>query len=79
VGPAGTPACAVRYGVRFRWALSYDEMREILFEKGLFDVRVIPGMTVPDNLDAPFSLHSKARMTPPARTSRWAGGLCGSR
>jgi len=62
LGPAGTPAGSVRYGVRFRWAMSYDEMREILFEEGLFDVRVVPGMTVPDDLDAQFSLHTKARI-----------------
>jgi len=46
----------VRYDVRFRCALSYDEMREILFEEGLFDMRVVPGMTVPDDLDAQFSM-----------------------
>ena len=31
-----------------QWASSYDELRELLYEAGLFDVRVVPGMTVPD-------------------------------
>ena len=48
LGPAGTPSAAVRYGLRFRWAQSYDEMRAILYDEGLFDMRVVPGMTVPE-------------------------------
>jgi len=38
------------------------EKRAILFDEGLFDVRVVPGMTVPDDLDAQFSPHTKARI-----------------
>jgi hypothetical protein len=48
------------YGFRFHWAKSYDEMREILFNEGLFDIRAIPGMTIPEDLSAKFSLHTKA-------------------
>jgi hypothetical protein len=62
LGPAGSPGAAVRYGLRFRWAATYDEMRQILFEEGSFDTRVVPGMTVPEDLDAQFSLHTKARI-----------------
>ena len=62
LGPAGAPSAAVRYGLRFRWAQSYDEMRTILYDEGLFDMRVVPGMTVPNDLDALFSLHTKARV-----------------
>jgi hypothetical protein len=50
------------YGVRFQWAKSYDEMREIFFKEGLFDIRVVPGMTVPEDLSAQFSLHTKAKI-----------------
>ena len=39
-----------------------DELRALLYDAGLFDVRVVPGMTVPENLTARFSLHSKARI-----------------
>src|SRR5262249_33431150 len=52
----------VSYGFRFRWAKSYDEMREILFEEGLFDIRAVPGMTIPEDLTAKFSLHTKAKI-----------------
>ena len=50
------------YGFRFHWAKSYDEMREILFKEGLFDVRVVPGMTIPEDLSAKFSLRTKAKI-----------------
>ncbi|GBC78217.1 hypothetical protein HRbin08_01704 [bacterium HR08] len=60
--PAGAPGSAVRYGVRFQWAWSYAEMREILYREGLFDIRVVPGMTVPEDLTALIALRTKARI-----------------
>ncbi len=59
---AGQPSSRASYGFRFRWASSYDELRALLYEEGLFDVRVVPGMTVPEDLAARFSLHTKARV-----------------
>jgi len=59
---AGEPSSRVEYGFRFRWASSYDELRSFLYEEGLFDVRVVPGMTVPEDLAARFSLHTKAKI-----------------
>jgi hypothetical protein len=56
------PGAKASYGFRMQWASSYDELRHLLFEEGLFDVRVAPGMTIPDNLTARFSLHTKARL-----------------
>jgi len=50
-----------RYGFRFQWANSYAELREILYKEGLFDVRVVPGMTV-RGPDGPFrAAHASAR------------------
>lgn len=51
-----------RYGFRMQWANSYDELRNALYDNGLFDVRVAPGMTVPSDLTTKFSLHTKARI-----------------
>ena len=59
---AGSRAASVTYGLRFRWADSYDHMRQILFDEGAFDVRVVPGMTVPEDLEARMSLHTRARI-----------------
>jgi len=62
LAPAGKPGSKVSYGFRMQWAGSYEELRESLYREGLFDVRVVPGMTVPENLTARFSLHTKAKI-----------------
>ncbi len=51
-----------QYGFRFQWASSYDELRELLYQSGHFDVRVAPGMTVPTDLTARIALRTKARI-----------------
>ena len=57
--PQGKPGDSVMYGFRFRWASNYKEVRTILYEEGLFDVHVIPGMTVPSDLSATLSLRGR--------------------
>jgi hypothetical protein len=56
------PGQKTSYGFRMQWAQSYDELRDLIYQAGLFDVRVVPGMTVPDDLTARFSLRTKARI-----------------
>ncbi len=62
LGAAGSKDSKANYGFRFHWAKSYDEMRDILFNEGLFDIRAVPGMTIPDDLTAKFSLRTKAKI-----------------
>ncbi len=59
---AGQSGSRASYGFRLEWAASYDELRDLIYQAGLFDVRVVPGMTVPDDLTTEFSLHTKARI-----------------
>jgi hypothetical protein len=59
---AGRTGSKASYGFRMQWASSYDDLRDLIYRAGLFDVRVVPGMTIPDNLTARFSLHTKARI-----------------
>ncbi len=59
---AGEKGSTAEYGFRLQWVNSYDAMREALYENGLFDTRVIPGMTIPRGLKARFSLHTKNRI-----------------
>ena len=81
LGPAGSPGAVARYGFRFHWADSYDEMRQILYDEGLFDVRVVPGMSVPADLSARFALHTRADIEsidaeyPASTTIRYLGEL----
>lgn len=49
----------LKYCFRIVWADSWDMMRQLLYEEGLFDIRVVPGMTIPTDLKAQFSLHTK--------------------
>ena len=57
--PAGRKAS---YGFRLQWASSYEDLRRRIFDAGLFDVRVAPGMTVPIDLGARIALHTKAKI-----------------
>jgi hypothetical protein len=80
-----TPGRKASYGFRMQWASSYEELRDLIYQAGLFDVRVVPGMTVPTNLNARFSLHTKARIEsvtaefPAQTTSRRCGATLPAR
>jgi len=62
LGPAGSPEAEAAYGFRFRWADGYDGVRDVLCDEGLIDVNVVPGMTVPSDLEAMFSLRTKEKI-----------------
>ncbi|TRZ90060.1 hypothetical protein D4R89_05085 [bacterium] len=47
------------YVFKFRWADGYDGVRDVLYDEGLVDVNVVPGMTVPRDLDARLSLRTR--------------------
>lgn len=59
LNPAGSNGDRTEFGFRLQWVNSYEAMRDALYENGLFDVRVTPGMTLPQGLDATFSLRTK--------------------
>ncbi|MHC4706638.1 MAG: DUF5695 domain-containing protein [Planctomycetota bacterium] len=49
----------VSYGFRFHWAQDYHAVRDVLHDHGAFDINVVPGMVVPSDLHAMFSLRTK--------------------
>jgi hypothetical protein len=51
------------YGFKFRWANDYAGIRNILVEEGLIDVQVMPGMTIPSDLEATIALRTKQTIT----------------
>jgi Family of unknown function (DUF5695) len=61
--PNGAAGDSASYGFRFRWAPDYDGVRNVLYQEGLFDVNVVPGMTVPTDLTTQFSLHTRNQIT----------------
>jgi len=55
------PGDTLRYGFRFSWAGDYDAIRQVLVTAGLPDIRIVPGMTVPNNLTVKFAIRSSSR------------------
>jgi len=51
------------YGFVFRWAKDYEGIRNILVEEGLIDVRVLPGMSVPTDLDTEIALRTQQKIS----------------
>jgi hypothetical protein len=48
-----------KYGLKFQLAANIDKVREAIYDEGGLDVRIIPGMTLPDNLDALCAIRCK--------------------
>jgi hypothetical protein len=61
LAPTGLPGDAITYGFKFQWADDYESVRDLLYVEGLCDVQVVPGMTVPEDLFALFSLRTRHR------------------
>lgn len=57
--PKGKEGDFANYGFKFVWGQDYDGVRDVLYNNGAFDINVIPGMTLPNNLYAKFSLRTK--------------------
>jgi len=53
------PGEAKAYVFKLFWAQDYDAVRQGLYDEGKFDIHVVPGMTVPEDLCAMFSLRTR--------------------
>lgn len=58
----GTDDATVTYRFRFRFAANEDAVRDVLYDEGLFDTQVLPGMALPVDLPALISLRTKAEV-----------------
>jgi hypothetical protein len=47
-----TPGANKTYGFCFQTVQNTDQVRQTIFDKGGIDVRVVPGMTLPENMEA---------------------------
>ncbi len=52
------PGEAARYDFTFQWVSSYQEIRDLLFSNGQFDIDVVPGMVVPQGLSVRLSVRT---------------------
>ena len=57
--PKGTAGAVFTYTFRFQWANDFAGVRDVLFNEGKFDTSVVPGMVVPSDLPAMFSLRTR--------------------
>ncbi len=57
--PKFTPGDEITYGFKFRWADDDEDVRRILFEEGLFDIRMTPGPAVAAGEAVTLTLRSK--------------------
>ncbi|SFC83544.1 hypothetical protein SAMN04487907_109158 [Zunongwangia mangrovi] len=62
LAPKGENGDTISYSFNLKSAKSYDALRERIYENDLIDVRVVPGMTIPANQPAKFSLHTKTKI-----------------
>ncbi len=60
LAPTNSQRDGVTWAFKFRWANDYQGVRDVLYEEGLLDVNVVPGMTVPTGLDAMVSIRSRS-------------------
>lgn len=58
LAPAGKPGDRRQAAFQFAWAQDYAGVRQRLFDAGLIDVEVAPGMTVPADLSTCLSIRS---------------------
>jgi hypothetical protein len=58
IAPNGT----VTYSFRFQWAKDFAGVRDVLYDEGKFDTAFVPGMVVPIDLPAMFSLRTKQKV-----------------
>ena len=67
------PGQRKQYGFVFRWASDYQQIRDAIVEEGGIDVRVTPGMTVPNDLDVTLALRTNENIraiTPEFKNTR---------
>ena len=59
LAPKGSSGSSTTYTFRFRWARDFAGVRDVLHAEQKFDISVVPGMVVPNDLPAMFSLRTK--------------------
>lgn len=53
------PGETFKAGFQFRWANNHRHLRDLLYANNGFDIRVVPGMTVPRNLKVKVAIRTK--------------------
>ena len=59
LAPKGMAGDKLTFSFKFNSAWSYEDMRDIIYNEGLIDIKVLPAMTIPRTQYGYFSLHTK--------------------
>ncbi|HVT83026.1 MAG TPA: DUF5695 domain-containing protein, partial [Phycisphaerae bacterium] len=62
LAPKGQAGDSVAYSFTFAWGKDFDGVRDVIYQQGSIDANVVPGMSLPTDLPALFSLRTKARI-----------------
>jgi Family of unknown function (DUF5695) len=62
LAPKGSTGDSVTYTFHFAWAKDFNDVREVLYREGSIDVNVVPGLTLPIDQPALFSLRTKNKI-----------------
>ncbi len=60
LAPAGTDGHTRAYDFTLEWADGHEQVRDVLVERGLFDVQVVPGMTVPAGTEVQIAVRTRS-------------------
>lgn len=63
LSPEGSQESTATYRFKFRFAKNADAVRDVLYEEKLFDVNILPGMSLPVDLPAMISLRTKVEIS----------------
>jgi hypothetical protein len=59
LSPEGSEGSTATYRFKFRFAENAEAVRNVLYDENLFDVNILPGMSLPIDLSAMISLRTK--------------------
>ncbi len=63
LAPSGEPGAHARFGFVLETAPDVEGVRDVLYARGLPDVRVVPGLTVPTDLEARLAVRSRVAVS----------------
>jgi hypothetical protein len=61
----------LNFGYKFRWADNYKEASDVLYDCNVFDIEVLPGMTIPQDLHAMIKLRTKKALDANSLTAEY--------
>ncbi len=62
LAPKGQAGDSIAYSFNFAWGKDFNGVRDVIYNQGSIDANIVPGMSLPTDLPAMISLHTKQRI-----------------